>query len=77
VLAGGQVLFDEAAVQSPVGDDVVEAVHHLAFGHDRQPVQVAELEVAGIQSSQTATMEGGMLGRVGEQGAQPLLLMGR
>ena len=60
--------------QPPVGDRVIEAVHHLRLGQDGQPGQVSQLEPGGVDPGEPAGAEGVVLDGAGQQRSQPRAL---
>jgi hypothetical protein len=55
----------------PVGDDLVEVVHHLGLGHDGQPGQVSQLEPSGIDPGEPGRVERRGVDGPGQQRPQP------
>ena len=64
-----------ARVIRAVGEQLVEARHHLLLGHYRQLGQLAELETRRVDPGQAPGVEGGALERDGEQRPQLLSLV--
>ena len=68
--------LDQAAAEPAVGHHVIEAGHHLALRHDRQPDQVGQLQSLRVQPAQPPGVERRMLGRMLQQHPQPVPLVG-
>jgi hypothetical protein len=73
---GGEGIVDQASVEPPVGEDLVELRHHLGLGHHRQARQIGETDAVDVDSGQTSTVEGRVLGGVREQPAEAVPLRG-
>jgi hypothetical protein len=56
--AGGRHgLLDQSFIQPSVGEDIVERFHHLVLGHDRQALEVSQLEPNGFEIAQPPAMK--------------------
>ena len=67
--------LDDGASEAVVGDDLVEAGHHVGLRHHRQVGEILDLEPVRVDAAQPPGMEGRAPGGVAEQRAQPLPLV--
>jgi hypothetical protein len=62
-VGGRQGALCRLAGQQPVADQIVEEIHHLRLGHDRQARQVGELEACRVDAMKPPGVKGGTLHR--------------
>ena len=70
-----QLLLGPGARHAAVGEQLVEARHHLLLGHHRQLGQLAGLEPPGVDPGQAPGVERGTLQRACQQRPQLLALV--
>ena len=72
----GEVRLDDVAREPRVGHDLVEVLHEIVLGHDRERAQVRLAEPVRVDGGEPATVPRRARLRVGDEGAETRLALG-